>query len=117
MVDLGEVEAVDGGVKAVEREPVGFVEFVVKYGEFKLAVAFEEHEEVLVGELWKEAEVVFVNAGRFDGDVQDVDAWDVVGGGQTQRARGEFVDERHTADVLVEVAALLRRESIGKRGE
>ncbi len=29
LIDLGEVEAVDGSGKAVGREPVGFVEFVV----------------------------------------------------------------------------------------
>ena len=72
---------------------------------------------MLAGELRKKAEVVFIDAERFDGDVQDVDAGDVVGGGQAQRARGQFVDECHAADVLVEMTTLLWREPIGKRGK
>lgn len=115
--DLCEVEAVERDGEAVGIGPVGFVKFVVKDGVFGLAGAFEKHEEMLAGELWDEAEVVFIDARRFDGDVQDVDAGHVVGSRKAQSAWREFVYERHAADVLIEMAALFGRESIGELGK
>ncbi len=72
---------------------------------------------MLAGELWQEAEVVFVDVGRFDGDVQDIDAGDVVCGGDAKRTRRKFVDERHAADILVEMTALFCCKFVGKCGK
>ena len=82
-----------------------------------MGVTFEEHEQVLARELRQKAEVVFVDARRFDEDVQDVDCGDVVGGRDAQGTRRQFVYERHAADILVEMTALFGRESVRKRGK
>ena len=43
-------------------------------------ITFEVHEQVLASELWEQTQVVFIDSERFDGDVKDVDAGNIVGG-------------------------------------